>query len=215
MRNIAKKILFLLIIIFIGISLIEGIYWFSNTQAKRQELVTRRNIPLYDISGLYVDKDENFYIGIDNYTWIEMFNKKGEFICSIAMNALVENFYVDKEGLLHIICTHRNDDKYYEQIIDIDKNIIISEDLINNYYFNPNSNQISINNKIYSIDNNVIKIKDGNYNQKVTLDAHVRWIRIIYDKLNIIESIIFIAVIIIIQYKFKNKKLLNKRSTQE
>ena len=126
------------------------------------------------------------------------------------------NFYVDKEGLLHIICTYRNDDKYYEQVIDTDKNTIISEDEINNNIFNSiNSNKFSINNKTYSIEKNIIKIKDGNYNQNITLDTHIRWVRILYDKLNIIEVIIFIALIIIIQCKFKSKKLFVNEHTEE
>ena len=216
MKNISKIILYSIIITLIGTSLIEDIYWFKHTQVKSQELVTNRNIPLYDISGLYVDSDENFYIGIDNNNWIEKFNKKGDFICSIGMQAIVDNFYVDKEGLLHIICTYRNDDKYYEQVIDTDKNTIISEDEINNNIFNSiNSNKFSINNKTYSIEKNIIKIKDGNYNQTITLDTHIRWVRILYDKLNIIEVIIFIALIIIIQCKFKSKKLFVNEHTEE
>lgn len=208
MRNIVSKILCSVIIILLGVSLIEEIYWVKETQVKSQELVTKRKIPLYDISRLYVDSDENLYIGIDTYNWIEKFNKKGEFICSIAMRSIVDNFYVDKEGLLHIICTYKNDDKYYEQIIDMDKNTIISEDITNSNN-NFNSSQLSINNKTYSINKNVITIKDGSDNKNVTLDISVRWLRILYDKLSIIETIIFVVVIIIIaQYKFKGKNIM-------
>lgn len=208
MRNIVSKILCSVIIILLGVSFIEEIYWVKETQVKSQELVTKRKIPLYDISRLYVDSDENLYIGIDTYNWIEKFNKKGEFICSIAMRSIVDNFYVDKEGLLHIICTYKNDDKYYEQIIDMDKNTIISEDITNSNN-NFNSSQLSINNKTYSINKNVITIKDGSDNKNVTLDISVRWLRILYDKLSIIETIIFVVVIIIIaQYKFKGKNIM-------
>ena len=204
MKKIVKKIICLVIVILLGISLIEEIYWFSNTQVKSQELVTNRNIPLYNISGLYVDSDENFYIGIDNYKWIEVFDKNGEFICSIGIKAIVDNFYVDEEGLLHIICTYRNDDKYYDQIVDIDKNIVISENVIknNNLNYTNSINKFSANNRIYSIDNNIIKIEGQNYNKNVTLDSNVRWIRMLYDKINIIEVIIIIIAIIIIKRKY-------------
>lgn len=204
MKKIVKKIICLVIVILLGISLIEEIYWFSNTQVKSKELVTNRNIPLYNISGLYVDSDENFYIGIDNYKWIEVFDKNGEFICSIGIKAIVDNFYVDEEGLLHIICTYRNDDKYYDQIVDIDKNIVISENVIknNNLNYTNSINKFSANNRIYSIDNNIIKIEGQNYNKNVTLDSNVRWIRMLYDKINIIEVIIIIIAIIIIKRKY-------------
>ena len=153
---------------------------------------------------MYVDSDENFYIGIDNYKWIEVFDKNGEFICSIGIKAIVDNFYVDEEGLLHIICTYRNDDKYYDQIVDIDKNIVISENVIknNNLNYTNSINKFSANNRIYSVDNNIIKIEGQNYNKDVTLDSNVRWIRMLYDKINIIEVIIIIIAIIIIKRKY-------------
>lgn len=153
---------------------------------------------------MYVDSDENFYIGIDNYKWIEVFDKNGEFICSIGIKVIVDNFYVDEEGLLHIICTYRNDDKYYDQIVDIDKNIVISENVIknNNLNYTNSINKFSANNRIYSVDNNIIKIEGQNYNKDVTLDSNVRWIRMLYDKINIIEVIIIIIAIIIIRRKF-------------
>ena len=63
-------------------------------------------------------------------SWIEIFDKNGKFVCSIAMKGLVYNFYVDKDGLLHIFCTYRTSDNIYEQVIDIDTNSIISEQAV-------------------------------------------------------------------------------------
>ncbi|MEI3234362.1 MAG: hypothetical protein V8S33_08150 [Intestinibacter bartlettii] len=107
--------------------------WISfifKTQVKSFDLVTNKEIPISKISGFYVDSDENFYVGIDDFSWIEIFDKNGKFVCSIAMKGLVYNFYVDKDGLLHIFCTYRTSDNIYEQIIDIEKNSIISEEVI-------------------------------------------------------------------------------------
>ena len=64
-------------------------------------------------------------------SWIEVFDKDGKFICSIGMQGIVYNFYVDKDKLLHVFCTYRTAENIYEQIIDIDTNSIISEEAVN------------------------------------------------------------------------------------
>ena len=107
----------------------------------------------------------------------EIFDKNGKFVCSIAMKGLVYNFYVDKDGLLHIFCTYRTSDNIYEQIIDIEKNSIISEEVIKDepaVNMNP-KREIFINNKLYSIDKNVVKIKSKNYEKEIKLDIEIKY----------------------------------------
>ena len=125
-----KMVCLICIMIMIIVLMIHGFRSFSKTQVKSFDLVTNKEIPISKISGFYVDSDENFYVGIDDFSWIEIFDKNGKFVCSIAMKGLVYNFYVDKDGLLHIFCTYRTSDNIYEQIIDIEKNSIISEEVI-------------------------------------------------------------------------------------
>ena len=128
MKKIFYRIVCLLcIIIIIVMPMIYEFYWDSKTQVKHFELVTNRRIPIYRNSGFYVDFNENFYVGIDDFKWIEVFDKDGKFICSIGMQGIVYNFYVDKDKLLHVFCTYRTAENIYEQVIDIDTNSIISE----------------------------------------------------------------------------------------
>ena len=178
MKKIFYRIVCLLcIIIIIVMPMIYEFYWDSKTQVKHFELVTNRRIPIYRNSGFYVDFNENFYVGIDDFKWIEVFDKDGKFICSIAMKGLVYNFYVDKDGLLHIFCTYRTSDNIYEQIIDIEKNSIISEEVIKDepaVNMNPKK-EIFINNKLYSIDKNVVKIKSKNYEKEIKLDIEIKY----------------------------------------
>lgn len=103
MKKIFYRIVCLLcIIIIIVMPMIYEFYWDSKTQVKHFELVTNRRIPIYGNSGFYVDFNENFYVGIDDFKWIEVFDKDGKFICSIGMQGIVYNFYVDKDKLLHV-----------------------------------------------------------------------------------------------------------------
>lgn len=172
-----KMVCLICIMIMIIVLMIHGFRSFSKTQVKSFDLVTNKEIPISKISGFYVDSDENFYVGIDDFSWIEIFDKNGKFVCSIAMKGLVYNFYVDKDGLLHIFCTYRTSDNIYEQIIDIEKNSIISEEVIKDepvVNMNPKK-EIFINNKLYSIDKNVVKIKSKNYEKEIKLDIEIKY----------------------------------------
>ena len=183
MKKIFYRIVCLLcIIIIIVMPMIYEFYWDSKTQVKHFELVTNRRIPIYRNSGFYVDFNENFYVGIDDFKWIEVFDKDGKFICSIGMQGIVYNFYVDKDKLLHVFCTYRTAENIYEQVIDIDTNSIILEqavDDITSISMNP-TNQIFINNKLYSIDKNIVKIKGENYEKEIKLDVEIRQENLLY-----------------------------------
>ena len=66
--------------------------------------------------------------------------------------------------------------------IDIDSNSIISEqavDDITSINMNP-TNQIFINNKLYSIDKNIVKIKGENYEKEIKLDVEIRQENLLY-----------------------------------
>lgn len=140
-----KMVCLICIMIMIIVLMIHGFRSFSKTQVKSFDLVTNKEIPISKISGFYVDSDENFY--------------------------------VDKDGLLHIFCTYRTSDNIYEQIIDIEKNSIISEEVIKDepaVNMNPKK-EIFINNKLYSIDKNVVKIKSKNYEKEIKLDIEIKY----------------------------------------
>ena len=140
-----KMVCLICIMIMIIVLMIHGFRSFSKTQVKSFDLVTNKEIPISKISGFYVDSDENFY--------------------------------VDKDGLLHIFCTYRTSDNIYEQIIDIEKNSIISEEVIKDepaVNMNP-KREIFINNKLYSIDKNVVKIKSKNYEKEIKLDIEIKY----------------------------------------
>ena len=67
-------------------------------------------------------------------------------------------------------------------VIDIDTNSIISEkavDDITSINMNP-TNQIFINNKLYSIDKNIVKIKGENYEKEIKLDVEIRQENLLY-----------------------------------
>lgn len=177
-----KMVCLICIMIMIIVLMIHGFRSFSKTQVKSFDLVTNKEIPISKISGFYVDSDENFYVGIDDFKWIEVFDKDGKFICSIGMQGIVYNFYVDKDKLLHVFCTYRTAENIYEQVIDIDTNSIISEqavDDITSINMNP-TNQIFINNKLYSIDKNIVKIKGENYEKEIKLDVEIRQENLLY-----------------------------------
>ena len=140
-----KMVCLICIMIMIIVLMIHGFRSFSKTQVKSFDLVTNKEIPISKISGFYVDSDENFY--------------------------------VDKDGLLHIFCTYRTSDNIYEQIIDIEKNSIISEEVIKDepaVNMNP-KREIFINNKLYSIDKNIVKIKGENYEKEIKLDIEIKY----------------------------------------
>ena len=80
-----KMVCLICIMIMIIVLMIHGFRSFSKTQVKSFDLVTNKEIPISKISGFYVDSDENFYVGIDDFSWIEIFDKNGKFVCSIAM----------------------------------------------------------------------------------------------------------------------------------
>ena len=77
---------------------------------------------------------------------------------------------------------YRTAENIYEQVIDIDTNSIISEqavDDITSINMNP-TNQIFINNKLYSIDKNIVKIKGENYEKEIKLDVEIRQENLLY-----------------------------------
>ena len=65
-----KMVCLICIMIMIIVLMIHGFRSFSKTQVKSFDLVTNKEIPISKISGFYVDSDENFYVGIDDFSWI-------------------------------------------------------------------------------------------------------------------------------------------------
>jgi hypothetical protein len=101
MRKIGKIISTILVIIgFVGF--LSGSYFYGENV----------EIPLGDINGFVVDKDDNIYVGCAFYERVQVYNKEGKFIKNWPIEAYGGMFYMSKSEKDEIlITTARGDDQ--------------------------------------------------------------------------------------------------------
>ncbi len=101
MKKIGRIISTLLVVVgFVGF--LSGSYFYGRSV----------EIPLGDINGFVVDKDDNIYIGCAFYERVQVYNKEGEFIKNWPIEAYGGMFYMSKTEKDEIlITTARGDDQ--------------------------------------------------------------------------------------------------------
>ena len=172
MKKNRVKINIILLLIFI-ISVVGGMYSELITIPKRTRIIYEKRLPIYKISKFMVDSDENYYIGTEFNTWIQVFNKDGKYLYTIGTYAKsVYDFYIDSYGLLNIVIPNINSDGFTVDVIDLNKKEKVDEKYETNEYVENNITYFDnyntfVNENKYELDydkiiinNKIVKLED-------------------------------------------------------
>lgn len=179
----SRKYFAILAFIFIMTALCNLFYSLIYTSSSADDLlICQKRFPLYTVEGFYVDRNENYYIGTYENEWVQVFDKNGNYKYTININkkfgthGMCTHFYVDEDNYIHIYKSNRG--KLYEEVIDVNKNNIIStEELDSSELKNLSEYKFNGNNKTYK-NNNVNYVLESN-NTKYSL---------VYNKIKVIDS---------------------------
>lgn len=125
MRNNRKKYYisvglgFLAIMVIAVIGIVNYVSFYKG--ATWSDIFSNNQLPLYATEELYVDSEENYYIGGYHNQYVQIFNSDGKYQMTISIPSNSGSFFIDKEGFHYI------DYDYGEYILDIDKRKVLSE----------------------------------------------------------------------------------------
>lgn len=194
----SRKCFAILAFIFIMTAVCNLFYSLIYSSSKVDDsVICQKRFPLYTVEGFYVDTNENYYIGTYENEWVQVFDKNGNYKYTININkkfgtqGTCTYFYVDEDNYAHIYKSNRS--KLYEEVVDMNKNNIIStKELakselknLSEYKFNVDKNTCKNNNANYILESNntkyplvhnKIKVVDS-MNNTHTVKLHVeKWI---------------------------------------
>lgn len=135
------------------------------------DIFSNNQLPLYATEELYVNSEENYYIGGYHNKYVQVFNSVGEYKMTISIPSNSGSFFIDKEGFNYI------DYSYGEYILDIEERKILSQRELSdeesdNFFAQYSQFTEGVYNqdgKVYTLERNKIEIKDYNNTKLVEL----------------------------------------------
>ena len=164
----------LMLILGIGGIIYNNVLLFKNPKS----VFSTEIFPINEISQIYVDDNENFFIGTNFNNIILCFDSDGSYNYTISIPTKSSNFYFDSNGLLHILDNGPNSNKEY--VLNINNKEVLEENTYSSddfeKLFNNNSkyifedNYFKKENCIYYYENDSILIKNIKTGKEKTLN---------------------------------------------
>lgn len=160
---------FLTIMVIAVIGIVNYVSFYNG--ATWSDIFSNNQLPLYATEELYVDSEENYYIGGYHNQYVQVFNSVGKYKMTISIPSNSGSFFIDKEGFHYI------DYSYGEYILDLEGRKVLSErelsdEEIDNFFAQYSQFAEGIykrDGKVYTLKRNKIEIENYNNTKLVEL----------------------------------------------